>query len=103
MLAPPIAAVTVSGGDICPIAPPLATSAVAQPLTTLSKSTFDTLCATVLTVVALESTPRIRPRESTLATSVQLGKKVLVKATESAPRRRRIIAERGSRDGPTRA
>src|SRR5450759_3689284 len=84
-------ALTVSGGDICPIWPPLATAVAAQPFTTLSTSRLGTRCATVLIVVALESTPLIRPRESTCATSIQPGKKVLLNATESAPRRRRMM------------
>src|ERR1700681_1324590 len=102
MFAPPIAALAVSRGDTRP-AGPFAFSAATQPDTTPSNPRPGACSAIVLTVVATEFTPRIRPRESTRATSIQLGKNVLLYATESAPLLRRMIAGAGPPPGPMRA
>src|SRR5947209_3767391 len=77
MFAPPTAPRTVSGGDICPIAPPRDASTAAQLFTSASTSRLGTAWAMVLIVVGVASTPRILPRRSTRATSIQPGKKVL--------------------------
>src|SRR5467141_219128 len=102
MFAPPIVALTVSGGDTNP-AGPLAFSAAAQPNATRSKSRPGAVSAIVLTVVAVALTPRILPRESTRATSIQFGNHVLLNATESVPLLRRMIDDRSAPGRPIRA
>src|SRR6476469_7250548 len=99
MLAPATLALTVSGGDICETTGPRDI----QLLTTLSKGRLLTRAAEVFTVVALASTERMRPRESTFATSTQPGKKVLVNATVFGSRRWRMMLGISPEPGATSA
>src|ERR1019366_2463449 len=83
-LAVPIAARTVSGGDICPAAPFVASTDIhAREIP--SKSRSGTRCVIVFTVVAEASIPVRCPEPSTLARSIHPGKKLLLKKTESFP------------------